>query len=102
MKDYYVYMLLCADGSYYVGVTSALDERLWQHENGYFEECYTYTRRPLKLVHCSQFSEVADAIDWEKRLKGWSRAKKRALANDNWPTIRAIVTAERRKREALR
>ncbi len=79
MKTYYVYMLLCADGSFYVGVTNDLELRFGQHQFGLDPRCYTFKRRPLKLVNSSDFRNVDDAIAWEKHLKGWSRAKKRAL-----------------------
>ncbi|MGB6519535.1 MAG: GIY-YIG nuclease family protein, partial [Candidatus Cybelea sp.] len=79
MKIYYVYMLLCADGSFYAGITSNLELRLGQHEFGVDPNCYTYKRRPVRLVYASDFLNVDDAIAWEKHVKGWSRAKKRAL-----------------------
>ncbi len=87
MKTYWVYMLLCADGSFYVGVTNNLELRVAQHESGFNRGCYTFKRRPLKLVHSSDFGEIADAISWEKQLKGWSRAKKKALVRNDWPSI---------------
>ena len=49
MKLYIVYILQCRDGSYYVGVTSNLDERLKQHKSGVFPEAYTFKRRPVEL-----------------------------------------------------
>jgi hypothetical protein len=49
--------------------------------------CYTFTRRPVVLVHCSDFREIDQAIAWEKQLKGWSRAKKQALIENDWPLI---------------
>ena len=87
MKHYWVYMLLCWDGSYYVGVTSNLDARLWQHHTAAFPDCYTAIRRPVLLVYSSSFSTPGEAIAAEKRLKGWSRAKKRALIRADWATI---------------
>jgi putative endonuclease len=102
MKQYFVYMLSCADGSYYVGVTNNPDARLWQHNAGIDEGCYTYRRRPVVLVYCAGFGEVTDAIAWEKRLKGWSRAKKGALASNDWTGVHQIVRDERRRRESNR
>jgi putative endonuclease len=98
MRNYYVYMLLCADGSFYTGITNDPDRRVWEHNEGIDDSCYTFERRPVKIVYCATFDEVLDAIDWEKRVKGWSRAKKRALVNDDWQGINKIVTAERRRR----
>jgi putative endonuclease len=91
MRTYWVYMLLCADGSFYVGVTNNLEFRLGQHEFGVDRHCYTFTRRPLVLVHSSDFQNVNDAIAWEKQLKGWSRAKKQALVEGDWPLISRLA-----------
>ena len=102
MRRYYVYMLLCADDSFYVGITNDPERRLAEHNAGIDEECYTYARRPVTIVHCSDFDEVWDALRWEKRLKGWSRAKKRALTLNDWPAICEIVRAERKSRERRR
>ncbi|MGA9419571.1 MAG: GIY-YIG nuclease family protein [Candidatus Cybelea sp.] len=91
MKTYWVYMLLCADGSFYVGVTNNLEFRLGQHSFGIDRRCYTFTRRPLVLAHSSDFQNVNDAIAWEKQLKGWSRAKKLALVEEDWPLISRLA-----------
>jgi putative endonuclease len=87
VKTYWVYMLRCSDGSFYVGVTNNLEYRVAQHETGFDRKCYTFKRRPVKLVHSSEFYEITDAICWEKQLKGWSRAKKEALVRSDWPSI---------------
>jgi len=87
MKTYFVYMLLCADGSFYVGITNNVDMRLAQHQLGIDKRCYTFTRRPVKLVHSSYFYDVFEAIAWEKQLKGWRRSKKEALIQNDWPGI---------------
>jgi putative endonuclease len=74
-----VYILLCADNSYYTGVAEDLDYRLWQHETGFFPDCYTYYRRPVKLLWSKGFENHNEAMQFEKRIKGWSRKKKEAL-----------------------
>jgi putative endonuclease len=84
-------MLLCADGSFYVGVTNDLELRLGQHTVGIDRRCYTFTRRPLVLVHSSDFHHIDEAIAWEKQLKGWSRAKKAALIENDWPLISQLA-----------
>ena len=78
--DYiYVYILRCADGSYYVGVTrGSLGDRVAQHNAGNFGG-YTGSRRPVVLVWQQEFQRLTDAIAAERQLKGWSRAKKDAL-----------------------
>ncbi len=90
MKQYYVYMLLCNDGSLYVGITNDLERRMWEHENGWSPRCYTHTRRPLRLIYCSEFARVEDAIQWEKQVKGWGRAKKLALADRDWERLKLL------------
>lgn len=91
VKTYWVYVLLCEDGSFYVGVTNDLDRRVGEHEYGIDRHCYTFTRRPVKLVHASDFREVLDAIAWEKRLKKWTHAKKAALAAGDWKGIHRLA-----------
>jgi putative endonuclease len=91
VKTYYVSMLLCWDGSYYVGVTSDLEHRLAEHRNGVDPECFTRIRRPVLLVYSESFPTPEEAIAAEKRLKGWSRAKKRALIEGRWSEIARLA-----------
>jgi putative endonuclease len=75
----FVYILRCADGSYYVGTTrTALEARAAQHKAGEFDG-YTARRRPVALVFHQEYDRVDDAIAAERQLKGWTRAKKEAL-----------------------
>jgi putative endonuclease len=87
VKTYFVYMLLCSDRSFYVGITNNADVRVAQHNLGTDRRSYTFTRRPVTLVHVSDFRDVNEAIRWEKQLKGWSRAKKLALIASDWQRI---------------
>ena len=87
MKTYYVYMLLCPDYSFYVGLTTDVERRLAQHNIGWDPKCYTHERRPVVLAHASHFHDIWQAIAWEKQLKGWTRRKKIALVGDDWPRI---------------
>ncbi|MCB0402232.1 MAG: GIY-YIG nuclease family protein [Flavobacteriales bacterium] len=87
---YYVYILLCADGSYYTGVTNDLDRRLSEHYSGDDKKAYTYSRRPLKLVFYETFNDIHLAIACEKQIKGWSRKKKECLINDNFDRIKEL------------
>ena len=96
MKSYYVYMLLCADFTFYVGITNDVERRLAQHNIGSDPRCYTHKRRPVVLAHASYFSEVTQAIAWEKQLKGWSRKKKIALIGDDWATICRLARGAQR------
>ncbi|TDW29777.1 GIY-YIG nuclease family protein [Cryobacterium psychrophilum] len=74
----YMYILECADGSFYVGSTWDIDRRLWQHNAGE-GAVYTKRRRPVKLVYLEECSQIADAYAREKQVQGWSRAKRIAL-----------------------
>lgn len=76
-----VYILKCSDSSYYTGVTSDLEKRLKQHEDGEFWNCYTFDKRPIQLMFFREFEDNLKAIAFEKQVKGWSRAKKEALIN---------------------
>jgi len=87
MGGYWVYMLRCSDGSYYIGVTSDLDGRVAEHNDGVHHNAYTYTRRPVKLVYSSDFTEIHQAISWEKQIKRWSRKKKEALIRSDYDAL---------------
>jgi putative endonuclease len=87
----YVYMLRCADGSYYVGKTQgSLEERVSQHNVGHFGG-YTATRRPATLVFQQEFQQITDAIAAERQLKGWSRAKKEALIRGDYERLHTLA-----------
>ena len=101
MKTYCVYLLLCWDGSYYVGVTSDLERRLAEHQNGADPECFTRTRRPVLLAYSESFPTPQEAIAAEKRLKGWSRAKKRALIGGRWDDVARLARGEGRGRDRI-
>jgi putative endonuclease len=103
VKKYYVYMVMCTDGSYYVGITNDVERRVAEHNYGIDKNCYTFVRRPVVAVHVSEFTEVWQALDCEKKLKGWSHAKKSALVRGDWKLVRALSLAtncsdERRRR----
>jgi putative endonuclease len=100
MDGAYLYILRCADGSFYVGTTRKhLEERVAEHNTGVLGG-YTATRRPVTLVFAEQFERIADAIAAERQVKGWSRSKKEALAGGDWATIQRL--SERRKPFATR
>ena len=95
VKTFWVYMLRCADDSYYIGVTSNIEQRIAQHHYGTYRSCYTFTRRPLELVFAEESNTPEQAFFVEKRLKGWSRAKKSALARKDWPEIQRLARSWR-------
>ena len=97
---YIVYILECADGSFYTGSTSDIKKRLWQHEQGVDSLSYTYSRRPVKLVWTSEeVKYYDDALRWERQIKGWSRAKKQALMDGKIDLLHEIVKTERMESE---
>ncbi len=86
MPASWVYILRCADGSYYTGCTTALDERLAQHRSG-LRAGYTATRLPVECVYAAEFQTLLDATAWERRLKRWNRAKKEAVIAGAWDRL---------------
>ncbi|GJE16155.1 GIY-YIG nuclease family protein [Methylobacterium marchantiae] len=88
----FVYILLCADGSYYVGSArgETLDRRLGEHHAGTFPG-YTSERRPVVLVYAEEFDRITDAIAFERRVKGWGRAKKEALIASDWDALKHLA-----------
>ena len=97
---YFVYILECADGSYYTGSTDDINKRLSQHEQGVESSSYIYSRRPVRVVWTSEATQhYYDALRWERQIKGWSRAKKQALIRGEFDAIHEIVKTERTKRE---
>ena len=72
-------MLECSDGTYYTGITSDLEKRLESHKSGRYKDSYTSSRLPVKLAFFCEFTEATMAIQMEKQIKKWSKAKKKAL-----------------------
>lgn len=75
----YAYIVKCSDGTYYVGSTTWLERRLWQHNHSPDGAAYTRRRRPVTLFWSAEFASVAEAFAWEKQVQGWGRAKREAL-----------------------
>ena len=87
MKIYFVYILKCNDQSYYTGITSNLEKRIIEHQNGKHKDSFTYKRRPVELVFYCEFTNVEIAIDTEKQIKKWSRIKKEAIINNEYEKL---------------
>ena len=87
----FVYMLRCRDGSYYVGSATGndLSGRIAQHQSGALPG-YTALRRPVELVWSEHFELITDTIAAERRIKGWSRAKKEALISGRWADLHLL------------
>ncbi len=94
-----VHMLLCADGSYYAGLTrKEVETRVSEHNLGINAD-YTTRRRPVKLVWSERFDLLTDAIATERRIKGWSRAKKEALIRGDYEALPALAARRNKKSE---
>ena len=87
----HVYILRCADGSYYVGSARlGLERRLSEHSHGTYGG-YTAKRLPVQLVWSQHFHDITDAIAVERQIKGWSRAKKEALIRGDHDSLRSLA-----------
>ncbi len=90
MYFYYVYIIKCSDNSYYTGITNNLEKRFKEHQFGRIISCYTYSRRPLQSKFYQEFNDVLQAIYFEKKIKGWTRAKKLALINGDFDMLQIL------------
>ncbi|MFO1124290.1 MAG: GIY-YIG nuclease family protein [Methylocystis sp.] len=92
-----VYILLCADGSYYTGLTrKEVETRVSEHNLG-IDADYTARRRPVKLVWSEHFELLTEAIAMERQIKGWSRAKKEALIRRDYDALPALAARKNKK-----
>lgn len=78
MAKGFMYILKCADESYYTGSTTDLELRLTQHQNGEGAN-HTRKRLPVLLVYYEEYQNIDEAFYREKQVQGWSRKKKEAL-----------------------
>lgn len=92
---YYVYILQCKDGSYYTGITNNVERRIEEHNAGIDSKCYTFTRRPVKLLYAEHYQYADKAIQREKQIKGWGRKKKEALMAENYVELIALSKGKR-------
>ena len=89
----FVYILRCADKSYYVGSTrKSLEARVAEHNVGIFGG-FTKSRRPVELVFQQSFERIDDAIAAERQIKGWTRAKKEALMRGDWQRLKHLAAS---------
>jgi putative endonuclease len=90
LMEAWLYILLCSDGSSYVGTTrSSLERRFAEHQSGAFSG-YTARRRPVTLVYSQHFQRITDAIAAERQVKGWRREKKEALIRGDFDLLPAL------------
>jgi putative endonuclease len=90
MDGAFLYILRCADGSYYAGTARlGLEKRVAQHNAGTYDG-FTAARRPVTLVFSQWFERITDAIAAERQVKGWSRAKKEALIRGDFEAVKTL------------
>ncbi len=88
--SFWVYILRCADGSYYTGHTDSLEKRISEHQNG-LSDSYTATRLPVELVFSQPCSTREEALAAERQIKGWSRKKKAAMMRGDWAEVSRLA-----------
>lgn len=84
MKPGYVYIMASATRTTYVGVTSNLERRVWEHKR-HVRDGFTKDHNVTKLVYVAEFARMDDAIAWEKAVKGKTRARKWAMIAEHNP-----------------
>ena len=81
LDTWYLYVLLCADGTYYTGITKDTERRLHEHNKTKRGAKYTRTRRPVQLMHVERFSLHGEALRAERRFKRLTRKQKEEVIN---------------------
>lgn len=79
-QDWFVYILLCADDSYYTGITTNLHSRVYAHNSGTGAK-YTRSRGPVTLIWCAQYTSKSEALRKEYAIKRLSRKRKEELVH---------------------
>jgi putative endonuclease len=69
----------------------SVEERVSEHAQGLIPDCYTFTRRPVKLILAEHYDRIVDAISAERQIKGWSRAKKEAYIRGDFAALAALA-----------
>ena len=87
MRTYFVYILQCADNSFYIGLTNNIKRRVLEHSTGYYPKSYTSKRLPIELLYREIYACPYKAREREVQLKGWSRVKKIALIENDFDAL---------------
>jgi predicted GIY-YIG superfamily endonuclease len=93
--SFWVYILRCADNSYYTGHTDNLEQRIGEHQNGLCGG-YTAGRLPVELVFSQACSTREEALSAEQQIKGWSRRKKEAMMRGDWAEVSRLAKGPER------
>jgi predicted GIY-YIG superfamily endonuclease len=91
--SFWAYMLHCRGGAFYTGHTENLQRRIAEHKSGVIPG-FTSHRLPVVLVWSQAFSTRFEALEAERGIKGWSRAKKMALIRDDWNRISTLAKSK--------
>ena len=86
MVTFHLYILECCDGSYYVGHTDNIEKRISEHKLKKYSG-YTSTRLPIKVVFCEPVGSRFEVICAERRIKKWTRKKKKLLIDGGWEAL---------------
>jgi predicted GIY-YIG superfamily endonuclease len=92
---FWMYILQCADGCYYVGHSDNLEDRVMQHQSG-AASGYTKCRRPVGLAYAQEFPTRDEAFAAERQVKGWARKKKEALIRGDWQELQRLARGRQR------
>ncbi len=88
-----MYILKCANNTFYVGSTKYLEERIAQHREGQGSN-YTRKHLPVKLVYYEEFDSTEQAFLREKQVQNWSKAKKEALINGDIAKLKSLAVSK--------
>ena len=87
---FWVYILSCADGSYYTGHTDNLEQRVAVHQAGGYQG-YTSSRLPVNLAWSQECGTREEALSAEMQIKGWGRKKKAAMIKGDWNKVSLLA-----------
>jgi putative endonuclease len=82
----FMYILECADGTYYTGSARRLEQRVWQHQMKQGAK-YTQDKFPVRLVYFEEYRRIDEAFYREKQVQSWSHAKKKSLIEENYDVL---------------
>jgi len=96
----YMYILRCADGTYYTGSTVDLDKRMEEHQLGEGAH-FTSKHLPVRLMYFEEFQRIDDAFIREKQIQNWSQKKKEALINRKVDELHQLAKCKNRSSSEL-
>ncbi|MCC6424434.1 MAG: GIY-YIG nuclease family protein [Phycisphaerales bacterium] len=88
--SFFVYILKCADGSFYVGQTTNIEERVKLHNEGR-AAIWTACRRPVQIAYSERYDSIAEAVLREHQIKRWTHQKKLALVQGDMKTLKSLA-----------